>query len=528
MISGFCLVLAFTPFHIAPLLLVHTTLLLWASLIAKDLRRSFWVGFTVSFLMNSLGFFWMIYTIHVFGYLPYWISTLIFLIFCGFGALNFSVFSLFTTYFSRRYRIESLSATWRGFWLVVVVPAAFVVIEWLVPKLFPVYIGHSLYWLTLLTQISELTGALSLSFLAMSFAGAFVMLLYKNKRALPISWPFFSLPWILLVFTLGFGIARVAEKPPESKKLRVALIQANIGSLEKVESKKGYYPKVRYVIDKYKELTVAAIASGSKPDLVLWPETAMPIQLDRPSALATEIYNFSKEIGTSLLTGAYSSHPDHPSREYNAAFLLSPTLKLEAKKIGLLADSYTEIYRKNVLLAFGEYFPLGETFPAIYRWFPQVADFARGTEQNFFTLPNQIRLGVTICYEAILPDFFRKTVAPGVMGVVNLTNDSWFGPTTEPEHHAALSTFRSVESRIPQMRVTNTGISLFVDRLGRMSRSTGIWEQGFLVENIDLPLQPPPVTLYLRWGEWFVALCAAFVLATVLTFRRKMRAPLPH
>ncbi len=512
------MVLAFTPFHIAPLLLAHTFCLLWAGLQARDTRTAFWTGFTVSFLMNSLGFFWMVYTIKVFGDMPYPVAGLIFLIFCGFGALNFPLFTCFTHYFSKRYRWDELSANWRGFWLTVALPAAYVVIEWMIPKLFPVYIGHAWYWLTILTQISELTGAIFLSFLAMSLGGSALLVFLWKRRQLPVAWGYVALPWFLLLGSLSFGTVRIAERPPESRPLRVALIQANIGSLEKVEAHKGYYPKVRHVIDTYKALTVEAVNSGKKPDLVLWPETAMPIQLDQPSPFTSEIYSFAKEHKISLLTGGYASQDQDSLGEYNAAFLIVPPD---------LGAPRTEVYKKNILLAFGEYFPGGEQFPSLYRWFPQVANFGRGRSQNFFTLDNGVRLGMTICYEAIVPEFFRKTVRPGINAVVNLTNDSWFGPTTEPRHHGALATFRSVESRLPLFRVTNTGISFFVDRYGRMSEQTGVYEKAFLVKDVEVPLLVPPLTFYLRWGDWFVGVCAAILLLSVLLLRRKTRVPLP-
>ncbi len=527
--SGLCVVLGFTPFHVAPLLLGHTFCLILVGLLARNAKTAFWAGFVVSFLMNALGFFWMVYTIKVFGDLPYPVAGLIFLIFCGFGALNLPLFTCFTHYFSQRYRWDKLSPAWRGFWITVALPSAYVVIEWLIPKLFPVYLGHGWYWLTLLTQISELTGAIFLSFLAMSLGGSLLLLYLLRKRQLAVSWSFVALPWGLLLGTLIFGTVRIAERPPESRLLRVALIQANIGSLEKVEARKGYYPKVRYVIDQYKELTVEAVKSGRKPDLVLWPETAMPMQMDRPSPFVNEIYTFAKELKVALLTGGYASQDTEAAGEYNAAFLIVPSEDGPGPAANALAASQntrTEIYRKNILLAFGEYFPFGDIFPSLYQLFPQVANFGRGTQQNFFTLNNGVRLGLTICYEAIVPEFFRKTVQPGIHAVVNLTNDSWFGPTTEPRHHGALATFRSVESRLPLFRVTNTGISFFVDRYGRMSEATGVYEKAFLVKDVDVPIQLPPLTLYLRWGEWFVGLCAAITLLSVLCLRRKTRVSL--
>ncbi len=175
-------------------------------------------------------------------------------------------------------------------------------------------------------------------------------------------------------------------------------------------------------------------------------------------------------------------------------------------------------------LAFGEYFPGGETFPQLYQWFPAVSDFAHGTEQNPFTLKDGRRLGVTICYEDLIPTFYRHAVETGVHGVVNLTNDSWFGPTTEPLHHGALATFRAIETRLPLLRVTNTGISFTVDDRGRMSKTTGVYSEGVLHSEVHLPAIPP-TTLYLEWGDWFILLCIGILIGFFPFFRRVQNAP---
>ncbi len=524
--SSLSLILTFLPFYFVPLLLAHTLFLIWVGVAARSLKQAFWLGWGINFLTNAGLFWWVTYAIHEFGYMPYWLASLIFLLFCFFGSLNFPLFTLFASYCSRRYRIDQLTPGWRGFWFVVVLPAAFTVIEWLIPKLFPFYIGHSVHWLPMLTQISELTGAIFLSFLAMSLGGALCLLVFKKGKGLALSWGFFALPWVLLLGTLSFGTIRIAETPPPSSKIRVAIIQANIGSLEKVEAQKGYYPKVRYTLDRYKSLTMEAMKLGAKPDLIIWPETAMPMQLDRSSPLSNEIYAFRNQIDVPLLTGAYATDPTNQMTEYNAAFLLKPPL-IPPQQVGFDLPVSMEIYRKNILLAFGEYFPGGDTFPALYRWFPQVAKFGHGTEQNSFTLGNGIKLGVTICYEIIIPEFYRAVARSGVRAVVNIANDSWFGPTTEPRHHALLSTFRSVESRLPLLRATNTGVSFFVDRLGRVSGTTGIYESGVLVRDVDIP-DSAPTTLYLLWGEWFVGLCAIVVAVSIFAFWRTTRVSLSH
>ena len=130
-------------------------------------------------------------------------------------------------------------------------------------------------------------------------------------------------------------------------------------------------------------------------------------------------------------------------------------------------------------------------------------------------------LGITICYEAIVPSFFRKTVSHPVHGVVNLTNDSWFGPTSEPFLHGSLTVFRSLETKIPFFRVTNTGISFAVDSLGNQSHTSSVNSAEVLQVALTLPANPVP-TFYMKHGDWFVLLSFGIVgLFLFLLFYRR-------
>jgi apolipoprotein N-acyltransferase len=201
--------------------------------------------------------------------------------------------------------------------------------------------------------------------------------------------------------------------------------------------------------------------------------------------------------------------PHHVYRDYNAAFLIDPTV----------SPVHIDTYYKNILLAFGEYFPLGDTFPSLYKLFPQVSDFERGKKQNIFNLSDGTRLGVSICYEAIVPAFMRKIGSQGVNALVNLTNDSWFGPTSEPHLHGALSTFRAIEHRVPLMRVTNTGTSFVVSHLGQLSMKTAVYKPETSVRTVTTTESASP-TVYAIYGDWFAALSFLVLVIFFFIFRR--------
>ena len=87
------------------------------------------------------------------------------------------------------------------------------------------------------------------------------------------------------------------------------------------------------------------------------------------------------------------------------------------------------------------------------------------------------RLLLHLCYETIFPWSTRSDVlATRPDLIVNLTNDVWFGATSAPELHLMVQVMRTIETRRPLLRVTNTGISALVDRAGRIQRRTAIYE----------------------------------------------------
>jgi apolipoprotein N-acyltransferase len=516
--AGASVFLAFPRFEIYPLILLFPGLSLLLVRQCSSTKAAFWYGFLVSFVIMLGGFYWVTYVIHEFGYLPWGVAALIFLGFCGFGALNFPLFSAITFYTERTLNVGRLPRPWLELWYAVGLPALFTLIEWLVPKLFPWFLAHSLYRAIWLTQISEITGAIFLTFAMFSLGSVASLYFIQNRSKLPTPHPaIWAFPVLLWAVIGAFSATRLAHPLPE-RVMNIALIQANIGSLEKVAARQGFTDKVRHVMQTYERLTDDAMQGTPRPDLIVWPETAMPFTLQNEgNTYARELRGKVLQWNVPLVTGGYAISPFDFSRDYNSAYLLEP---MGGDKI------HQEMYHKNILLAYGEYMPGGETFPILYKWFPQVSNFERGKLQNAFTLKDGTRLGVTICYEAIVPSFFRKVARNEVNLVLNLTNDSWFGPTSEPYLHGALTIFRSIESRLPFARVTNTGTSFTVDVFGRMSKETGVYSEGVLVSGVRVPASPP-LTFYTRYGDWFIGLIAIVEIAFLVFLYRRRNAPVP-
>jgi len=194
----------------------------------------------------------------------------------------------------------------------------------------------------------------------------------------------------------------------------------------------------------------------------------------------------------------------------------------------LLTDATGRIlasYDKSVLVPLGEYIPLGDWFPSLYSWSPYSSRFWPGESEEPLALGRHL-LSVSICYEDIFPGKIRSLMrgglerrVPGAM--FNLTNDSWYGRSTEPMEHLALASFRSIENRRSLVRVTNTGVSAVVDPVGRIVSRTGLWTRETLVDRIPM-LEGG--TVYALLGDWIGWLC---IVITACCIAQALRLAVP-
>jgi apolipoprotein N-acyltransferase len=188
-------------------------------------------------------------------------------------------------------------------------------------------------------------------------------------------------------------------------------------------------------------------------------------------------------------------------------------------------------YDKMVLVPFGEYIPFGETFPALYSLLPVRGRFQPGDIREPLLFGKYL-LSVNICYEDIFPGHIRSLMKgradrrkPDVL--INLTNDSWYGKTTEPVEHLALASFRSIEHRRSLVRATNTGVSAFVDPLGRIVARSGVWTQETLVDRVPMMHGSTVYGVLGDWLGWLCGLLALFGLVLSLRLEKHGQRPKP-
>jgi apolipoprotein N-acyltransferase len=391
---------------------------------------------------------------------------------------------------------------------------AWVGAEWALPKLFGDTLGHGLHASAWLRQAADLAGApgLTLALLlaneaALSAARAALRgagSLRARLRAALV--PAAGVAAIAAALA-GYGAWRLgslAREGPPPTLLRAALVQANVTGYARLREELGSYEAVRLILDEHFALSAEALAQGGV-DLVLWPETVYPTTFGAPKSadgadFDRAIAGFAAASGVPLVFGSYDADG---GAEYNSAFFLA-------------ADGAFEVYRKAAL------FPLSERVPGwlesarLRRWLPWLGTWRPGAGPRVRALPladgRRLLAAPLICYDAVDPRFARAGVRAGAELLVTLSNDAWFASGEGPRLHLVVSAFRSIETRRPQLRVTNSGISAVIDAAGELRGELGVGERGVLLAR--LPAGPGGETLALRWGDWLGP--AALPLAAAL------------
>ncbi|MGO9829945.1 MAG: apolipoprotein N-acyltransferase [Myxococcaceae bacterium] len=242
--------------------------------------------------------------------------------------------------------------------------------------------------------------------------------------------------------------------------VRVAVVQGNID--QKLKMVQG--SRANTILGRYLPATAAADAAGA--ELVVWPEGSYPLAFPT-GVTSVEGAGLDGVLRRSrLLIGVDVYDPRDLRRgNENAAFLVGPSLAIEKH------------YVKHHLVPFGEYIPLH-----LDEWLPiqnlVPGTFAPGADLTPALLLRPegppVKLGIEICYDAIFPEISRELVLGGADILVNMTNDAWYGFSSANFQFLRKVAMRSVETGRPFARAANTGVSAFIDPLGRVSQATPI------------------------------------------------------
>ena len=261
---------------------------------------------------------------------------------------------------------------------------------------------------------------------------------------------------------------------------------------------------VHVFFDRQRAFTAAPPGPLGAPDLVVWPETAVPYMLSAAGPALAAVGADAQ--GAETVVGIQRRDA---GGAYNSLAVIGTDGHVRA------------VYDKHHLVPFGEYFPGGPLARRLGLAGLAALDaqgYARGPGPellDFGPLGTALPL---ICYEAIFPqDIHRAPERPDFL--LQITNDAWFGTISGPYQHLDQARMRAIEQRLPLVRVANTGISAIIGIDGAVIDALPLGTAGY----VDIALPPPgPIPFYARTGDTPLAiLLIVLVLSTALTTRRK-------
>ncbi|MBF0376121.1 MAG: apolipoprotein N-acyltransferase [Desulfamplus sp.] len=559
MLSGFLLTLAFpkTEFHwLAWLALVPMILSLYKLnnnkpndkkilnnqinfIIRKNsnAKQAFYIGFIMGLCHFLSLIYWIVPTISTYGQLPLSLALPILLLLAYYLALYPALFTWGINWFGGNTKFMPLIAACLWVSLEYIRSIFLTGFPWGL-------VGYSQYMNLNLIQIADITSVYGVSFIVVLTNGVVAKLLIailskkelrknfkidqlqgKQLKLDAVVWIISPTVWLISLIVIfggviGYGKFRIADIEKESaksEKVNLSVIQGNIeqvfkwdlayqestilkycelSTLAVQEFRQKAQQKTDLPQKTYKELEQFKDVEQLKPDLIIFPETALPFYYVWNQKLSDKVDECIKNIGTTFLVGSPAfqivDEVQKTYKFYNRAYMVN--------KLGIITGSYDKVH----LVPFGEYVPFGKYLSFLGKIIAQAGDFSSGKLETNPLAFNGSSAGVLICFEVIFPYLARASVQNGANILVTMTNDAWFGYTSAAKQHFTMAVFRAVENRRLVARAANTGISGFIDPTGKIIQASNLFE------DITLTQSTPSMeikTIYSKFGDIFAFLC---------------------
>ena len=524
LLAGLSCVLGFAPFGIFPIPVFALAVLfsLWlregngaavGNLAASSLRGlradtprvAGWLGFAFGLGLFSAGIGWIYVALHDYGDMPMLLSLPATLLFAAFLAL----FPALVGYAQARFPVTN------GMRAVLVMPAAWVLIEWLRGTIFTGF-----PWLTFgyahsdspLAGYAAVFGVYGVSLVAAMSAGLLAWLYdvgaghardkkYRGYKKLLSGHPHGPLLQLMLIGIIWIGgaiLRTVAWTQPYGEPFTVALVQGNIAQDHKFNE-----DALVGTLETYRRLVLQNPAR-----LTVLPETALPLlHHEVPQSMTEQLRDHARKNGGDILIGSFER--DNGS-DYNGVFTLGT------------ADE--QRYRKQHLVVFGEFIPLRP----LLGWFINgvlsipMGDLARGdARQTPLNVAGQ-HVAANICYEDVFGEEIIRALPEATL-LVNFTNDAWYGHSHAAAQHNQISQLRALETGRMMLCATNTGVTSIIGADGKLLQQLPQHQEAVLN---GMAQGYQGITPYVRWGNAAVMLLIALMLAYAWTRRKTFPLPL--
>jgi apolipoprotein N-acyltransferase len=483
LLAGALVPFSLSPFNAWSLGLLSVFLLLFVlqdSSPAQALRRGWYYGFG----FFGIGASWVYVSINVYGNASGLFAAFLTLLFVGGLALLFALQCwLYQRYFSQSSPALGFAALW-------------VLFEWLRSWLFTgfpwLYLGyaHVTAWLH---PLAPVLGVYGISFAVVLLAGMGYELLriWRQQDSFqPLHYTMYAVFFVLFGLTV-FLLDRISwvQSVPD-RQAEVALVQANIDQNLKFDPN-------------YLNAGLNLYESLSEPlwenDIVIWPETAIPMLYQRAGNVLAYFDQLVRENNSALVSGILFREEN---RTYNSITALG---------------NGRGIYHKQKLVPFGEYVPLATLMEPVLSIFSlPLSSLSSGPAGQALLSASGYTLASYICYEVVYPDFVRRQAHEADF-LVTISNDTWFGASIGPLQHLQMAAMRALENGRYMVRATSNGVTAFINEQGRLIAQAPQFEVATLRESIPVFTGRTPFS---RWGSWPIILMS-FVVLLLITLKKR-------
>lgn len=471
--------------------------------------------FAAGILFYATAFYWLTYPLQIFGGFPPAIAYALFALFVLISALQFAAVGWG---YGKLRPSEASEEPW------ILLPLLWFFGEFFFPRVFPWGVANNFLAWRSFASLAGISGVYPLSFLIFVFMSYAVHIFVQTQVENRIRHHRLIQLVLGAAMVLTGGAYRYTKMEDEisvSPRGRIGLIQGNLHAKRAAD-----VLLLSANLETYSDLSRQAQAKGAS--LIVWPESVM------------NIWTPANVLNQSLRQTKFDPYPNGGGR------LLYGTMSFEKKSDAELdklqragaiqsrddtVDKYnsvvafddgraTGIYHKRALMPFGEYLPFASTFPSLRRLSPYTGDLTAGriVEPIVFRgdpekqIP-ELRAGVLICYEDLVPALSRDYVRTGSNLLINLTNDAWYGFSHAQEQHSMLAAWRAIETGRSLVRDTNTGYSAVIDPVGESIASIPLYREGFVVADVPLLVGK---TVYSQIGDllsWGIVVAGLLYLA---------------
>jgi apolipoprotein N-acyltransferase len=481
-LAGACLPLSFAPFDVwflaAPIF--AALFYLWEG---ETPREAAWRGFWFGFSAFAAGTYWLYISIHVFGGAPVPVA----------AALMLGLFWLMAMYAALSGYLAARLTTLPGvFRWCFAWPAIFIVFEW-----FRVWMFTGFPWLTIgygqidgpFRNWAPLGGVHAVSLVTVMLGGVLLSLIRCQGRDRVVAGAA-----CIMIFVATWALNDRTWTRVLPQLVRVSLVQGSIPQDRK------WLPEQRLpTLALYRDLTF----SLHKPDLVIWPEVAIPTMRVFVQDYLDDLGEWARERNMQIYLGILTV--DEPTGRYRNSL------------IGV--GRHDAAYHKRHLVPFGEFFPVPDF---VRKWMrgaglPNQDTVAGSYDQGPLPL-GELLISPSICYEDAYGSE-QLDFLPEAQLLINVSNDAWFGDSIAPHQHLQIARMRALEAGRPMLRATNTGITAIISSTGQIMRRLPQFETRVLSGAVKPRTGATP---YVSMGNYpLLIVCLALIAAAGYLARRR-------